>query len=115
VHLGDVDAVRGRWSAAARAYEEAMRRDPQSIDAHRALALAYARAGRPAEAIRQYRRLLALAPRDAGGHRDLATLLAAAGEIPGALAHARRALELAGAADRPAIEQLVARLRAAAP
>lgn len=81
----------------ARAVEELRRAvalDPGDDQAHLALAVSLAAAGRPEEAAAEYRAHLAVDPTSVTAHNNLAMLLAGRGELDAAVDHWRAALAL---------------------
>jgi tetratricopeptide (TPR) repeat protein len=133
---GHVAALRGRLDAAVAAYREAARIAPDRALPHVGLGGVLARLGRSDEALAAYAAALDRAPADEGAMHGRADVLAAVGrrteaadtldrlavnlEREGRLADAcdvaRRALELAESRGRrQLVEDLVARLRTAAP
>jgi tetratricopeptide (TPR) repeat protein len=85
--LGEVD--RG-----VRHLDQALRIDPESVEAHYNLATALAWQGHPDEAVSQLELALKTTPTHVGSHVNLGALLRARGDTAGATAHLRRALEL---------------------
>ncbi len=133
---GHVAALRGRLDAAAAAYREAARVAPDRALPYVGLGGVLARLGRTDESLAAYAAALERAPADEGAMQGRADVLAAVGrrseaadqldrlaadlERDGRLADAcdvaRRALELAESRGRRGqVENLVARLRSAAP
>lgn len=133
---GHVAALRGRLDAAAAAYREAARIAPDRALPYVGLGGVLARLGRSEDSLAAYATALERAPADEGAMQGRADVLAASGrraeaadqldrlaanlEREGRLADAcdvaRRALELAESRGRRGqVENLVARLRAAAP
>jgi O-antigen ligase/Flp pilus assembly protein TadD len=111
LHVGDLYLLQGRWEAAAAAYRQALERNPTSVHGRALLALAT----RVLEAVRAHERILERSPHDVVSLRALASLHHAAGDFEAALAHATRALAVAPAAERPAIQRLIDRLRTGSP
>ena len=133
---GHVAALRGRFDAAAAAYREAARIAPDRALPHVGLGGVLARLGRTDESLAAYAAALDRSPSDEGALQGRADVLAAVGrrseaadqldrlaailERDGRLADAcdvaRRALELAESRGRrQQVQDLVARLRTAAP
>ena len=133
---GHVAALRGRLDAAAAAYREAARIAPDRALPYVGLGGVLARLGRTEDSLAAYAAALERAPADEGAMQGRADVLAAVGrrseaadqldrlaanlEREGRLADAcdvaRRALELAESRGRRGqVENLVARLRSAAP
>lgn len=104
--LGDALVQQEQFTAAADAYAEGLRRDPDNYWARHNLARLYTRLDRRDDARREYRHALKLKPRFGPAHLGLGELLEAAGEkteaekhFQLALAHrVRRAEELASLA-----------------
>ena len=90
--LGDGLAAQEKFSDAARAYEEGLRRDPENYWARHNLARIYTRLDRRAEAGREYRHALELKPRFGPAHLGLGQLLEAAGRRDEAEKHFQLAL-----------------------
>lgn len=104
--LGDALMQQGQLAAAADAYTEGLRRDPENYWARHNLARLYTRLDRREDALREYRHALQLKPRFGPAHLGLGELLEAAGQPAEAEKHfqlalvhrVRRAEELAGLA-----------------
>jgi tetratricopeptide (TPR) repeat protein len=92
--LGRALAAAGDWQGAARAGEEARRRDPGLAGVAVLLSGAYHQLGRLPEAIAACQEAIAQSPGEAGLYNNLAAALAAAGRPGEALEATRRALEL---------------------
>ncbi|MGE0825504.1 MAG: tetratricopeptide repeat protein [Candidatus Binatia bacterium] len=109
--LGALYTKTRQWPEAARAYEKAVARRPESVEAYKALGVIYGMMGRLEAAERQFQHTLKLAPDDVTSHITLAQLYRATGRSEQALAHAQRALTLAPPKERPFLEHLIAQLR----
>ncbi len=84
----------GRLEEAARIYADALRRDPDDIDALHLSGMLALQQGQARVAEQRIRRAIGLAPRVAMFHVSLATVLRSAGRIEEAIHSYRRALEL---------------------
>ena len=79
---------------AIEAYQDALAREPQRIDARSNLGAAYVRLGRYAEAVREYRRALEVDPGHAGVRFNLALALYKSGFVPEAAKELEQVLSL---------------------
>ena len=84
----------GRTTEAIAQYEEALRTDPDSAEAHNNLAFALLNVQRPREAIDHYRKVVELKPDYAEGHLGLGMALAAAGDPQAAAGEFESAVQL---------------------
>jgi protein O-mannosyl-transferase len=94
-NLGFTLARAGKTREALDHYYEALRIDPDYVDAHVNLALALINLGRYPEAIDHYHSALRVNPRQPQVHSNLGVLLFQKGDIPGALASFSEAVRLA--------------------
>ena len=92
--LGRVLKRQGRFAEAEAALREALRQEPDLLDAHLGLAAIYRRKGKWAEEARVYERALRLKPDDARLHADLGL----APEAQGATGHCRERVPVRGGA-----------------
>ncbi len=99
--VGVAERGAGRVADAARAFEEALRRDPQSPAARSNLGqirleggAALVAARRFAEAAVELRRAVEMLPESAEAHNDLGVALASIGQVAAALPHFQRAVDI---------------------
>jgi eukaryotic-like serine/threonine-protein kinase len=99
-NLGSLQFGRGRYDEAARAYAQAIARDPQAPLLHLNLADAYTRLGRAADALASYRRALELSqaqvrvnPTDTRAVARLAVIESKLGQEKDAERHIREAVQ----------------------
>ncbi|MGD1020514.1 MAG: tetratricopeptide repeat protein, partial [Verrucomicrobiia bacterium] len=90
--MGRMLAIKGRVPEAIRAFESALRIDPDYAEAHTELGVALARTGKIEEAIKHYEQALRIEPDFADAHADLGVALAQTGNIEEAIAHFEQAL-----------------------
>jgi tetratricopeptide (TPR) repeat protein len=110
-NLANVLERTGRHAEAIEHYEEALRIDPDFMDAHFNLALALEQAGRLPEAIGHYEQAAKLKPDSINARDRLAMAYADAGRFDEAVATAEAALALARSTDQTAAaEGIEARL-----
>jgi tetratricopeptide (TPR) repeat protein len=91
--LGGALAKQQKYDDAARAFQEAFRRDPQNFWALQNLAQAYAASGRPEDAMREYQHALRIKPRFGTAYLELGRLLEQAGKKEEAEKNYRLALQ----------------------
>ena len=93
--LGVRDSRKGRIDGALKHLIEAVRLDPDLIEAHAQLGMVYARTGQPLLALDHFKRALALEPNSATLHSNAAAALIALHRGDEAERAARRAVQLA--------------------
>ncbi|RZF66243.1 glycosyltransferase family 41 protein [Sphingomonas populi] len=93
-NLGNVLGQLGRQADAVAAYRQAIRLQPEHVEAHASLAGLLVQQGEAQEALAAIDRALALRPLDAGKHVNRGNILHALGRSDAAIAAYRRAIEL---------------------
>jgi len=93
-YLGNLYMETGRTSEAVNCFSEALRIDPDSVEAHYNLAIALAKQGRTAEAIEHYLQALRIKPDYVEAHNNLGNALAKQGRTAEAIEHYLQALRI---------------------
>jgi tetratricopeptide (TPR) repeat protein len=112
-NLGAALAGAGRMPEAIEHFQQVVRLRPDDADAHNNLGAALAQVGHLPEAIDQFTLAVQLKPDDAETHANLGFALEQAGRVPEAIAQYKLAVRLEP--DLNAVQQRLARLRAASP
>jgi tetratricopeptide (TPR) repeat protein len=84
----------GKFDDAIHQFQEALRLEPDNIQAHHNLGLAFDKLGQTDEAIRQYQEVIRLAPDHADTHNNLGAAFEKRGQIEEAIRQYREALRL---------------------
>jgi tetratricopeptide (TPR) repeat protein len=92
--LGSVLVQEGKVAEAFRYYQQALRIDPDCIEAHLGLGSALLKAGRLPEAIARYEQALRMKPEYAEAHLGLGSALVKVGRLPEAIAQCEEALRI---------------------
>ena len=107
------------WEVAEDAYHQVLELDPDNLQAHSALAFAYARQGKVDEAIAENLAVIGLVPDDYNSHKNLALLYEQQGKLARAIAEAELAIATAPENEQEALalylEQLKQRQDASQP
>jgi tetratricopeptide (TPR) repeat protein len=94
LHLAGEDSVAGDYDAAAAKVQQALREDPNIIEAYSRLGNIYTKAGRHADAVAAYKRALALDPEHLQSIFNLALAYRALGQIDEAIVGFQRTEQL---------------------
>lgn len=87
IHYGTLAAAKGSLLQAILYFQTALLYDPNLVEAHYDLALAFEQLGWTPSALQEYERTLSLAPGHADAHNNLGILLAQQGRVDEALGH----------------------------